>query len=82
MFSRRTAVSTMAELGEQYPDVGVEMSSVRARPAHALLEATREAGMVVIGACRRPGRLGPGLGPVARTLLHRSHCPVVLVPAG
>ena len=73
---------TMAELREQHPEVGVETSTVRTRPAHALLEATREAGVVVIGAHRRPDRLGPRLGPVAHTLLHRSHCPVVLVPTG
>ena len=70
---------TMAELRENHPAVGVETSTVRTRPAQALLEATREAGVVVIGA-RRPDRLGPRLGPVTHTLLHRSHCPVVVVP--
>ncbi|MGW7409981.1 universal stress protein [Streptomyces sp. NPDC054833] len=73
---------TMAELREQHPEVDVETSTIRTRPAHALLEATRESGVVVIGAHRRPDRLGPRLGPVAHTLLHRSHCPVVLVPTG
>ncbi|MFR9725542.1 universal stress protein [Streptomyces sp. MS19] len=50
--------------------------------AHALLEATRAAGLVVIGAHHRARRLGPHLGPVAHTLLHRSHCPVLVVPTG
>jgi len=72
---------TMAELREKHPEVGVETSTVRTGPAHALLEATRDAGVVVIGAHRRPDRLGPRLGPVAHTLLHRSHCPVAVVPA-
>ncbi|MFF4507348.1 universal stress protein [Streptomyces sp. NPDC001401] len=71
---------TMADLREKHSEVGVETSTVRTRPAHALLEATREAGVVIIGAHRRPGRLGRHLGPVAHTLLHRSHCPVVVVP--
>ncbi|WP_405657273.1 universal stress protein [Streptomyces sp. NBC_00079] len=81
--AREAAVSpfTMAELRERHPEVGVETSTVRTGPAHALLEATRDAGVVVIGARRRPDRLGPRLGPVAHTLLHRSHCPVVVVPA-
>ncbi|MGY4742225.1 universal stress protein [Streptomyces sp. ATMOS53] len=35
--------------------------------------------LVVIGAHRRTSVLGPRLGPVAHTLLHRAHCPVVLV---
>ncbi|KOU58112.1 stress-inducible protein [Streptomyces sp. MMG1533] len=72
---------TMARLREQHPEVGVESRTVRTAPAHALLEATREAAVVVIGAHRRTSRLGPQLGPVAHTLLHRSHCPVLVVPA-
>lgn len=43
-----------------------------AAPAHALLEATRRAAVVVTGRA----------GPLAHTLLHRSHCPVLVVPAG
>jgi nucleotide-binding universal stress UspA family protein len=70
----------IARLREQHPEVGVDARTVRTSPAQALLEATREAAVVVIGAHRRTGPLGPHLGPVAHTLLHRSHCPVVLVP--
>ncbi len=36
--------------------------------------------MVVIGAHHRTTVLGTRLGPVAHTLLHRAHCPVVVVP--
>ncbi|MER5915649.1 universal stress protein [Streptomyces sp. NPDC001982] len=36
---------------------------------------------MVIGGRRRAGSLGPQLGPVAHTLVHRSHCPVIVVPA-
>ncbi|NEA54701.1 universal stress protein [Streptomyces sp. SID13666] len=35
---------------------------------------------IVVTAHRRQGLLGPQLGPVATTLLHHSHCPVLLVP--
>ncbi|MDX2530948.1 MULTISPECIES: universal stress protein [Streptomyces] len=68
---------SIARLKEEYPKVDVESRTVRTGPAHALLAATREAGVVIIGAHRRIGRLGP----VAHVLLHHSHCPVVLVPA-
>ncbi|QNA78521.1 universal stress protein [Streptomyces sp. So13.3] len=34
---------------------------------------------MVVTAHRRQGLLGPQLGPVT-TLLHHSHCPVLLVP--
>ncbi|WP_206341028.1 universal stress protein [Streptomyces ureilyticus] len=72
----------MARLREQHPEVGVETRTVRTDPAQALLEATHEAAVVVIGAHRRTSRLGPQLGPVAHTLVHRSHCPVIVVPTG
>ncbi|MEV0220392.1 universal stress protein [Streptomyces sp. NPDC050704] len=72
----------VAGLREKYSGVGVEARAVRSGPAHALLEATREAAVVVVGAHRRPNRLGPQLSPVAHALLHHSHCPVVIVPTG
>ncbi|MHC5909304.1 universal stress protein, partial [Streptomyces sp. S6] len=63
----------VARLREAHPDVPVDISAVTTDPAHALLEAGREASVVVIGTHRHPGA-------VAHTLLSRSHCPVVLVP--
>ncbi len=71
---------SLARLLEEHPEVGVEARTVRTGAAPALLAATRDSALVVIGAHRRAGRLGPQLGHVAHTLLHRSHCPVVLVP--
>ncbi|SNX56056.1 nucleotide-binding universal stress UspA family protein [Streptomyces sp. TLI_55] len=71
---------SLARLEEQHPGVGVAARTVRTGPAHALLAATGDSAVVVIGVHRRAGHLGPRLGPVAHTLLHRSHCPVVLVP--
>ncbi|MHC3472705.1 universal stress protein [Streptomyces sp. 7R007] len=68
---------SLARLQERHPTVGVDAHTVRSAPAHALLEATREACVVVIGS---PGGRSGRLGPVAHTLLHRAHCPVVLVP--
>ncbi|GAQ50304.1 universal stress protein [Streptomyces acidiscabies] len=65
----------VARLREQHPHVPVEIRAVDTDPAHALLEAGREAAVVVIGAHRHSG-------PVLHTLLSRSHCPVVLVPTG
>ncbi|WP_314225057.1 universal stress protein [Streptomyces zaehneri] len=70
----------IARLREAYPEIEVDSRTVRTGPAKALLAGTREAGVVVIGARRRAGRLGLQLGPVAHVLLHGSRCPVVLVP--
>ncbi|MEU0220722.1 universal stress protein [Streptomyces sp. NPDC006265] len=71
---------SIARLRAEYPTVEVDIRTVRTDPAHALLAGTREAGVVVIGARRRAGQLGPPVGPVAHVLLHHSHCPVLLVP--
>ncbi|MDX3637106.1 universal stress protein [Streptomyces europaeiscabiei] len=71
----------LTRLRERHPAVDVETRTVRTGAAHSLLEATREAAVVVIGA-HRHGGAGTRLGPVAHTLLHRSHCPVVVVPDG
>ncbi|MFJ8142345.1 universal stress protein [Streptomyces sp. NPDC096013] len=71
---------SLARLSERHPVVRVENRTVRTGPAHALLEATRDCALVVVGAHHRTHRFGPRLGPVANTLLHRSHCPVAVVP--
>ncbi|WP_327714360.1 universal stress protein [Streptomyces sp. NBC_00490] len=73
---------SMALLHERYPEVEVEARTVRSGAAYALPEATREAGPVVIGVHDHAGRSRPSLGPVPHALLHRSHCPVLLVPNG
>ncbi|WP_326719037.1 universal stress protein [Streptomyces sp. NBC_00243] len=72
----------VAALQEKYPQIGIETRTVGSGAAHALLEATRAVDVVVIAAHRRPERLGLRLGPVTHALLHRAHCPVVLVPDG
>ncbi|GHE55729.1 universal stress protein [Streptomyces capitiformicae] len=71
----------LAALRERYPDVPVEAVTVRTSAPEALLEATREAALVVIGSHHRTSALAPHHAPVAPVLLHRSHCPVIVVPA-
>ena len=73
---------SLARLQERHPKVGVDARTVRSAPAQLLVDATSEASLVVIGVHRHGGRPGPWLGPVAHALLHRSHCPVLLVPTG
>ncbi|MGW2248703.1 universal stress protein [Kitasatospora sp. NPDC001660] len=48
----------------------------RARPADALVGASRSAGLLVLG------RTGHRLGPVTRAVVHRVWCPVAVVPHG
>ncbi|KFG06311.1 MULTISPECIES: universal stress protein [Streptomyces] len=71
----------LAALRERYADVPVEAVTVRTSAPEALLESTREAGLVVVGAHRRTSAVAPHRTAVAPVLLHRAHCPVVVVPA-
>lgn len=67
----------LAGMSELHPGVEVDSRTVRTAPAHALVEATRDAVVVVIGS-RPDGHPGP----VTHALLHGAHCPVVIVRRG
>ena len=49
-------------------------------PGHALVEASREAELLVLGARGRGGISGMTLGSVSHYCVGRAHCPVVTVP--
>jgi nucleotide-binding universal stress UspA family protein len=69
----------LAGWSEKYPDVRVHRLVTRDRPAHALVEESRRAQLVVVGSRGRGTALGLLLGSVSRTVLHRSHCSVAVV---
>ncbi|MGW7791434.1 universal stress protein, partial [Streptomyces tricolor] len=64
---------------ESYPEVGVERRLVRSRIRNALIDASREAQLVVAGARGSGGFTGLLLGSVSQALLHHAHCPVTVV---
>jgi len=66
---------------EKYPDVVVEHQAVHDRTREALIEASRSAQLVVVGARGRGGFAGLLLGSVSHALLHHAHCPVAVVRA-
>ncbi|WP_318209565.1 MULTISPECIES: universal stress protein [unclassified Streptomyces] len=67
---------------DQHPEVTVRMRVVRGRTRPALVEASRSAQLIVVGARGRGGFAGLLLGSVSQAVLHHAHCPVAVVRAG
>lgn len=66
----------LAGWASKYPEVPIEKVLVRGRPAHALLERSAGAQLVVVGSRGRGDFAGLVLGSVSNALLHRAECPV------
>lgn len=65
-------------LGE-HPAVRLEQQVVEGPAATVILDASRGAGMVVVGSRGRGGFSGLLLGSVSTHVAHHAHCPVVIV---
>ncbi|MDT9698453.1 universal stress protein [Streptomyces sp. P17] len=70
----------MESVAEEYSGVTVHRALVEGSARHALVARSAAADLLVIGAHRRHGHLGPQLGLVGHTVLHHSECPVAVVP--
>ncbi|KUL22244.1 universal stress protein [Streptomyces regalis] len=64
---------------ERFPGVAVEHRVVHGGTREALIDASRSAQLVVVGARGRGGFAGLLLGSVSQALLHHAHCPVAVV---
>lgn len=64
----------------KYPDVAVQASTVRAGPRKALITASTDAQLLVVGTRGRGGIAGLLLGSVSQAVLHHAACPVAIVP--
>lgn len=71
---------TLVDVRDEYKDIEVREDVVNGQRAHAMVEASRGASMVVIATHHREGKIGRRLGPVTHALLHHAHAPVLLVP--
>ncbi len=70
----------LAEVRRRWPDVAVTLRRVAERPAPALVAASRDAALVVVGSRGRGGFTGLLLGSVSQAVLHHASCPVLVVP--
>ncbi|MGW0497658.1 universal stress protein [Streptomyces sp. NPDC003007] len=65
---------------QKFPDVEVLEESRSGSPALHLIDASREASLVVVGRRVRRNPLGAHIGPVTHAVLHHATAPVAVVP--
>ncbi|MFF2202120.1 universal stress protein [Streptomyces sp. NPDC058145] len=75
----RLLAEALAGRQERHPDVPVRHQVVRGGTREALIEASRSARLLVVGARGRGGFTGLLLGSVSQAVLHHAHCPVAVV---
>ncbi|WP_158839360.1 universal stress protein [Saccharothrix deserti] len=76
---RQLLAQRLAGRPEKYPDVAVERIVVRDRPVRALLDASRDAQLLVVGSHGRGGFTGMLLGSTSQALVHHATCPLAVV---
>ncbi|MEV4232557.1 universal stress protein [Streptomyces bobili] len=80
LHEERAAEELEAALRDVPDDVDVRRRTVEGHARQVLVDASHGAGLLVVGAARGEGHFGPQLGRVAHAALHRSGCPVAVVP--
>ncbi|WP_369272511.1 universal stress protein [Streptomyces sp. R11] len=77
--AERLLAQALAGRGQSYPDVTVRHEVLSGETREVLIEASRTAQLMVVGARGRGGFVGLLLGSVSQALLHHAHCPVTVV---
>jgi nucleotide-binding universal stress UspA family protein len=78
--TRRELHPILDSICKDFPGVEASLEVWNAPPADALLDASREAELLVLGRRHHLLPLGSHLGPVARSILAHADCPVYLTP--
>ncbi|MCL6669961.1 universal stress protein [Streptomyces panaciradicis] len=76
----RAAEALEEALRDAPEDIEVRRRTVEGHARRVLVDLSRDADLLVVGARRREGHLGLQLGRVAHAALHHSACPVAVVP--
>jgi nucleotide-binding universal stress UspA family protein len=78
--SAKAALAHIVENAEVPAGVDLEARVVEGDPVTVLIDASREADLLVLGSRGRGGLAGLLLGSVSQRCAERAHCPVVVVP--
>ncbi|GAA4612039.1 universal stress protein [Actinoallomurus liliacearum] len=76
----RLVETSLAAWQGKFPEVEVVFDVEHGRPARVLAGASARADLLVVSTRGRGGFSGLLLGSVSHALLHRAHCPLVVVP--
>lgn len=75
----QAVADVVAEAQAEHPDIAIEPDFIATDPSHALVDASAQATLVVVGT-QGLNAIGEAvLGSVSQDVLHRAHCPVVVV---
>jgi nucleotide-binding universal stress UspA family protein len=77
--AEETVAKAAAELGEPQPP-SVTVQAVNGFAAQELIEASRDADLMVLGSRGAGGFARLMMGSVSNQVVHHAHCPVVVVP--
>jgi nucleotide-binding universal stress UspA family protein len=69
----------VSEAQSGHPDVTIEADFIGTEPSHALVDASAQATLVVVGTQGLTSLGEAVLGSVSQHVLHRAHCPVAVV---
>ena len=72
-------LKALAQLGEAQPP-SVTVRAVTGYPAEELINASEDADLLVVGSHGAAGFAKLIMGSVSNYVVHRAHCPVVVVP--
>jgi nucleotide-binding universal stress UspA family protein len=78
--ARRLLAEQLAGCAERHPQLSIEHRPVLSfNPGETLADASRTAGLVVVGSRGRGGFTGLILGSTSHTLIHHAHCSVAVI---
>ncbi|KOV36019.1 universal stress protein UspA [Streptomyces sp. XY431] len=75
----RALAEALAGRQDKYPDVELHSELIEAHARPALIDASRAAQLLVVGARGRGGFAGMLLGSTSQAMIQHAHCPVVVV---